>query len=140
MTDPEAALGSLVQDALAAEFGPEYEAADPLIRPSGFAYYQSDAAMSLSKNLGRAPRDIAVPVAARLGGAAAVASAEVSGPGFINLTLRDAWIADQASAQLADPRLGVTTAEPSQQIIVDYSGPNVAKELHAGHLRPTVVG
>jgi arginyl-tRNA synthetase len=140
MTDPEAALGSLVQDALAAEFGAEYESTDPLIRPSGFADYQSNAAMSLSKNLGRAPRDIAGPVAARLDGTHAVAAAAVSGPGFINLTLRDDWIADQASAQLADPRLGVTTAESSQRIIVDYSGPNVAKELHAGHLRPTVVG
>jgi arginyl-tRNA synthetase len=140
MTDPEAALGSLVQDALAAEFGAEYESADPLIRPSGFADYQSNAAMSLSKNLGRAPREIAGPVAARLNGSHTVAAAEVSGQGFINLTLRDDWIADQASAQLADPRLGVTTAEQSQRIIVDYSGPNVAKELHAGHLRPTVVG
>ncbi len=140
MTDPEAALGSLVQDALAAEFGAEYETADPLIRPSGFADYQSNAAMSLSKNLGRAPRDIAGPVAARLDGTHAVAAAEVSGPGFINLTLRDGWIADQASAQLADPQLGVTPAEPSQRIVVDFSGPNVAKELHAGHLRPTVVG
>jgi arginyl-tRNA synthetase len=79
-------------------------------------------------------------VAARLADAAAVASAEVSGPGFINITLPDEWIAAAASAQLTDPRLGVATVEPSERVVVDYSGPNVAKELHAGHLRATVVG
>jgi arginyl-tRNA synthetase len=140
MTDPEAALGALVQRALAAELGAEYAAADPLIRPSGFADYQSNVAMSLARQLGRAPRDVASLVAARLANADAVAGAEASGPGFINITLSDSWIADHSSAQLADARLGVALAEPSQRIVVDFSGPNVAKELHAGHLRATVVG
>ena len=140
MTDPEATLGELVQQALAAELGPEYVAADPLIRPSAFADFQSNAAMALAKAVGRPPREIAAPVAERLAVADAVASAEVSGPGFINITLADDWIADQADAQLTDPRLGVALAEPRQRVVVDYSGPNVAKELHAGHLRPTVVG
>jgi arginyl-tRNA synthetase len=140
MTDPEAALGALVQQALADELGAEYAAADPLIRPSAFADFQSNVAMSLSKRLGRAPRDVAGPLAGRLSAAPAVAKAEVSGPGFINITLADEWIAVQSSAQLADPRLGVAPAESRQRIVVDYSGPNVAKELHAGHLRPTVVG
>ena len=140
MTDPEAALGALVQLALAAELGDEFAAADPLIRPSGFADYQSNVAMSLGRQLGRAPRDVAGLVAARLASADTVASAEVSGPGFINITLSDDWIADQSSTQFADPRLGVALAEPSQRVVVDFSGPNVAKELHAGHLRATVVG
>jgi arginyl-tRNA synthetase len=140
VTDPEAALGQLVRDALVAELGDAHADADPLIRPSGFADYQSNAAMALAKSVGRSPRAIAGPVADRLGASVAVAKAEVSGPGFINITLADDWIAAQAAAQLSDPRLGVPIADPSQRVVVDYSGPNVAKELHAGHLRPTVVG
>lgn len=154
MTDPEAALGSLVQQALAAEFGAEYAGTDPLIRPSGFADFQANVAMSLSKPLRRSPRDIAGDIADRLtsasavaaagavavGAAKAVAKAEVSGPGFINITLADDWIAAQSAQQLADPRLGVAPAEHRQRVVVDYSGPNVAKELHAGHLRATSVG
>jgi len=140
MTDPEIALGGLVQAALTAELGEAYAAADPLIRPSQFADYQSNVALSLARRLGRPPREVAEQVAAGLAGAAAVDDAQVSGPGFINITLRDGWIAEQAAGQLADPRLGVTPAEPARRVVVDYSGPNVAKELHAGHLRATVVG
>jgi arginyl-tRNA synthetase len=140
MADPEATLGELVQQALAAELGPEFATADPLIRPSAFADYQSNAAMSLAKGLGRSPREIAAPLAGRLAGAGAVATAEVSGPGFINLTLADHWIAAEASAELTDSRLGVGLADPRQRVVVDYSAPNVAKEMHVGHLRTTVVG
>ena len=140
MIDPEAALGALVQQALGAQLGAEFAAADPLIRPSSFADYQSNAAMSLGKRLGKSPREVADLIVAGLAGAPAVQAAEVSGPGFVNVTLSDDWIAGQATEQLADPRFGVPLAEPAQKIVVDYSGPNVAKELHAGHLRATVVG
>ena len=140
MNDPEAALGRLVQQALADQLGAEFATADPLIRPSGFADYQCNAAMSLAKRLGKPPREVAELIAKGLDGAPAVEAAEVSGPGFINITLRDSWIAEQAGSQLGDSRLGVPTAAPQQRVVVDYSGPNVAKELHAGHLRPTVVG
>jgi arginyl-tRNA synthetase len=139
MTDPEKALGHAVQQALAAELGAKYAAADPLIRPSAFADYQSNAAMSLARSIGRPPRDIAALVAARLTGTDLISVAEVSGPGFINLTLRDTWLAEHVTAQLTDPRLGVPVAA-RDLVVVDYSGPNVAKELHAGHLRATSVG
>jgi arginyl-tRNA synthetase len=140
MADPEAALGRLMRAALAAEFGAGYAEADPLIRPSQFADFQANVALPLAKRLGQPPREIASRLAGHLAGSEVCASAEVSGPGFINLTLRDDWIAAQASSQLGDARLGVTPAEPRQRVVVDYSGPNVAKELHVGHLRATVVG
>ncbi len=64
----------------------------------------------------------------------------VSGPGFINLTLRPQWIANEATAVLADPRLGVPAAAVPQTVVVDYSSPNIAKAMHVGHLRTTIVG
>jgi arginyl-tRNA synthetase len=140
MADPEAALARLMRAALAAEFGADYADADPLIRPSQFADFQANLALPLAKRLGRPPRDIAAQLAGHLTDNEICSTAEVSGPGFINLTLRDDWIAAQAGAQLRDERLGVARADPARHVVVDYSGPNVAKELHVGHLRATVVG
>jgi arginyl-tRNA synthetase len=140
MTDPQQVLARLITGALAATFGPEQANADPLIRPSQFADYQSNVALSLSKQLGRNPRDVAAELAAHLAASEVLESAEVSGPGFVNLTLRDGWIAGQAADQLADARLDVAPASSPQKVVVDYSAPNVAREMHVGHLRTTIVG
>src|SRR5215472_7351686 len=107
MADPQAALAAQVSTALIAGFGPEYADADPVIRPSAFADFQSNVALSLGRRVGRPPREVASRLAGSLAGSPVLASAEVSGPGFINITLSDEWIAGMANSQLADPRLSV---------------------------------
>jgi arginyl-tRNA synthetase len=140
MADPQQVLAQRVHDALVASFGPEYGDADPLIRPSSFADFQANVALPLGKRLGRAPRQVAAELAAHLDVTDMCAAPEVSGPGFINFTLRDDWIAAQASQLLNDPRLGLELVASPQTVVVEYSSPNVAKEMHVGHLRTTIVG
>ena len=107
MADPQQVLSARVHDALVAAYGADYADADPLIRPSAFADFQSNAALPLAKRLGRAPRDIASEIAALLDVSDIAEPPTVSGPGFVNLTLRSDWIARTATELLADPRLGV---------------------------------
>jgi arginyl-tRNA synthetase len=140
MPDPQLVLAARVQAALGAAFGPSYADADPVIRPSQFADLQANVALPLAKKLGRKPRDVADEIVAHLDTAGVVSDVQVSGPGFINLTLSDAWIAAEAQRALEDERLAVPVAGRPQKVVVEYSSPNVAKEMHVGHLRTTIVG
>jgi arginyl-tRNA synthetase len=139
VTSPVEVLSQRVQAALGAAFGAEHAGADPLIRPSQFADYQANVAMSLAKQLGRPPRDVAADLLEHLDVDDLCEPVEVSGPGFLNLRLRDAWLSRSVDRLGADPRLGVPVQE-RQVVPVDYSAPNVAKEMHVAHLRTTVVG
>ena len=140
MADPQQVLAQRVHDAIVASFGPDFGDADPVIRPSSFADFQANVALPLGKRLGRPPREVAAELASRLDVADVCEPPEVSGPGFINFRLRDEWIAGQASRMLDDPRLGLAPAAEPQTVVVEYSSPNIAKEMHVGHLRTTIVG
>jgi arginyl-tRNA synthetase len=140
MADPQQVLAQRVHDAIVASFGPDYGDADPLIRPSSFADFQANVALPLGKRLGRPPREVAAELASRLDVSDVCEPPEVSGPGFINFRLRDEWIAEQASRMLDDPRLGLEPVARPQTVVVEYSSPNIAKEMHVGHLRTTIVG
>ena len=140
MPAPEIALTQRFQTAFAVAFGPEFADADPIIRPSQFADFQCNAAMGLAKRLGRKPRDIAAEILAAVDLEDIAETPEIAGPGFLNIRLRTDWVAAQAAELAADTRLGVPAPEHPDTVVLDYSAPNVAKEMHVGHLRTTVVG
>jgi arginyl-tRNA synthetase len=101
--------------------------------------FQCNGALAAARSAGRPPRELAGAVVAVVQGHPDLEAVTVEGPGFINISVTDACLAEHTSISAGDPRLGVPAVAP-RVVVVDYGGPNVAKELHVGHLRPAVIG
>lgn len=140
MSDLKRGLSEAVGTAFAAAGLPaELGRVTPSDRPD-LADFQCNGALPAAKRAGRNPRDVAAEVVAGLAGDARLAGVEIAGPGFINLKLSDAALSQRAREIAADPRLGAEQVAGPRKVLVDYGGPNVAKPMHVGHLRSSIIG
>ena len=140
MSDLKRGLGEAVATAFATVgLPPELGRVTPSDRPD-LADFQSNGALAAAKTARRDPREIATAVVAALVGDPRLASVEIAGLGFINIRVSDSALAERANQIAGDPRLGVSAVEAVRKVLVDYAGPNVAKPMHVGHLRASIIG
>ena len=140
MSDLKRGLGEAVAAAFAAVgLPPELGRVTPSDRPD-LADFQCNGALPAAKVARRDPREIASEVVAKLAGDPQLALVETAGLGFINMRVSDAALAARANEIAADPRAGASTVETARKVLVDYGGPNVAKPMHVGHLRASIIG